>query len=76
MTIWFYVVYQIAQIRSGISAKQIQRETGVTYKTAWRMCNLIRKMLDENNTPFSGEIEVYESYSGGRKKGGKCDRWL
>ncbi len=34
LTIWFYVVYQIAQTRSGISAKQIQRETGFTYKTA------------------------------------------
>src|SRR5574337_290976 len=47
LTIWFYVVYLMAQTRGGISAKQIQRETGVTYKTAWRMCNRIRRVLYE-----------------------------
>jgi len=34
---WFYAIYLMAQTRCGISAKQIERETGVTYKTAWRM---------------------------------------
>lgn len=74
LTIWFYVVYQMSQTRGGISAKQIQRETGVTYKTAWRMCNLVRRMLDEDSAPFSGEVEVDEAYFGGRKKGGKRGR--
>jgi transposase-like protein len=59
----------MAQTRGSISAKQIQRETGVTYKTAWRMCNLIRSKLDEDSSPFSGEVEVDESYFGGRRKG-------
>jgi hypothetical protein len=74
LTVWFYVAYQMAQTRGGISAKQIQRETGVTYKTAWRMCNLIRRMLDENHDPFSGDVEVDESYFGGKNKGGKRGR--
>ncbi len=48
LTIWFYVIYLMAQTRGGISAKQIQRETGVTYKCAWRMCKQVRSMLSED----------------------------
>ena len=69
LTTWFYVIYLMAQTRGGISAKQIQRETGVTYKTAWRMCKQIRQCLDENYSPFTGEVEIDESYFGGRRKG-------
>jgi len=69
LSIWFYTIYQMAQTRGGISAKQIQRETGVTYKTAWRMCNLIRARLDEDNNPFGGKVEVDESYFGGKRRG-------
>lgn len=68
LTIWFYTAFQMAQTRGGVSAKSIQRETGVTYKTAWRMCNLIRCMLNEGNDPLSGEVEVDESYYGGEEK--------
>lgn len=46
LSTWFYVIYQMAQTRCGISAKQIERETGVTYKTAWRMSKEIRKALN------------------------------
>ena len=45
LRIWLHVIFQMAQTRGGISAKQIERETGVTYKTAWRMCKEIRKRL-------------------------------
>lgn len=69
LTLWFYTVYQMAQTRGGISAKQIERETGVTYKTAWRMCRLIRQQLSEDNGPFSGEVEVDEAYFGGKRSG-------
>jgi len=75
LTTWFYTIYLMAQTRSGISAKQIQRETGVTYKTAWRMCNEIRKRLGERGiASFAGKIEVDESYFGGRNRGGKRGR--
>jgi transposase len=47
LTTWFYVLQRMAQARGSISAKQVERETGVTYKTAWRMCNEIRKRLTE-----------------------------
>ena len=68
LTAWFYTIYLMAQTRGGISAKQIERETGVTYKTAWRMCKQIRMMLDKNIDPMNGEVEIDESYFGGRSK--------
>jgi len=69
LTVWFYVAYLMAQTRGGISAKQIERETGVTYKTAWRMCKQIRSALGENYEPFDGDVELDESYFGGRGRG-------
>jgi transposase-like protein len=67
LTIWFYVIYLMAQTRGGISAKQIQRETGVTYKCAWRMCKQVRSMLFEDYDKFSGITEADESYFGGKE---------
>lgn len=43
--LWFYAMYLMTSTRCGISAKQLERELGVTYKTAWRMFNLIRNEL-------------------------------
>ena len=42
---WFYVIYLMGSTNSRISAKRIQRETGVTYKTAWRTLRQIRRLL-------------------------------
>lgn len=66
---WFQVIYRMASTRCGISAKQIQRETGVTYKTAWRMCHQIRKLFGEDINPLTGEVEVDETYIGGKRQG-------
>ena len=43
--LWFYAMYLMTSTRCGISAKQLEREIGVTYKTAWRMMKLIRQEL-------------------------------
>ena len=43
--LWFYAMYLMTSTRCGISAKQLERELGVTYKTAWRMFTLIRNEL-------------------------------
>lgn len=71
LTTWFYAIYMMASTRCGISAKQIERETGVTYKTAWRMFKQIRSMLADDG-PIGGDgrsVEVDEMYHGGRRKG-------
>ena len=69
LKLWFYATYVMAQTRCGISAKQLQRELGVTYKTAWRVCRQIRSLLDEPLEPFGSEVEVDETYIGGKKRG-------
>ncbi len=65
---WFYVVFRMSQSKCGISAKQIQREIGVTYKTAWRMCHLIRTCLEGDGMLFEGVVEIDETYVGGKSR--------
>lgn len=75
--LWYYAMYLMASTRCGISAKQIQRETGVTYKTAWRMFKQIRSLLSEDADMQLGgpTVEMDESYFGPkRKRGGKRGR--
>ncbi len=70
LRLWFYAMYLMASTRCGISAKQIQRETGVTYKTAWRMFRQIRSLLSETDMQLEGEaVEMDETYMGGKRKG-------
>jgi transposase-like protein len=59
LTLWFYAVYRIVQSRNTLSAKDLQHELGVTYKTAWRMVNLIRNRLYES-TPATGHLMAEE----------------
>jgi len=69
---WFYAVFLMAQTRCGISAKQLERELGVTYKTAWRMFRQIRTLLQEKDPAMlGGEVEVDETFIGGRRRYGR-----
>jgi transposase len=66
---WFYAMYLMGSTRCGISAKQIQRETGVTYKTAWRMFRQIRSLLSEEGMQLEGStVEMDEMYHGGKRQ--------
>jgi transposase len=66
---WFYAMYLMGSTRCGISAKQIQRETGVTYKTAWRMFRQIRSLLSEDGLQLEGStVEMDEMFHGGHRR--------
>lgn len=65
---WFHAIYLMASTRCGISAKQIERQTGVTYKTAWRMFKQIRMLLQDDSGPMGGAVEMDETYIGGRRR--------
>ncbi|MBZ5695002.1 MAG: IS1595 family transposase [Acidobacteriia bacterium] len=68
---WFYAMYLMGSTRCGISAKQVQRETGVTYKTAWRIFKQVRSLLSEGDLQLEGPtVEVDEMYYGGVRKYG------
>ena len=71
---WFYAMYLMSSTRCGVSAKQIQRETGVTYKTAWRMFKQIRTLMSENVSLEGSAVEMDESYFGGHRRGGAPGR--
>jgi transposase-like protein len=67
---WFYAMYLMSATRCGISAKQIQRETGVTYKTAWRMFKQIRTLMSEDVSLEGEAVEMDETYVGGKRRVG------
>lgn len=62
LTDWFHAIYIMSTNKSGTSARQIQREIGVTYKTAWRMMHQIRTMMGNKDTKLENEVEVDEAY--------------
>ncbi|MGH7843120.1 MAG: IS1595 family transposase [Candidatus Binataceae bacterium] len=66
--LWFYAMYLMASTRCGISAKQLERELGVTYKTAWRMFKQIRSLCEEDIRDLAGTVEVDEMFHGGKEK--------
>ncbi|HEV2486769.1 MAG TPA: IS1595 family transposase [Terracidiphilus sp.] len=68
LRIWFYAMYLMGSTRCGVSAKQIQRETGVTYKTAWRIFKQIRTLMSEDISLEGSAVEADESYFGGKAK--------
>jgi transposase len=68
LRLWFYAMYLMSATRCGISAKQIQRETGVTYKTAWRMFRQIRTLMSEDVSLEGEAVEMDETYVGGKAK--------
>lgn len=66
---WFYAMYLMSSTRCGVSAKQIERELGVTYKTAWRMAHLIRQeLMEQSDEPLFGEVELDETWAGGKRR--------
>jgi transposase-like protein len=74
LRIWFYAMYQIGSTRCGVSAKQIQRETGVTYKTAWRIFKQIRTLMSEDIQLQGSSVEMDETYVGGKRRNGRKGR--
>jgi transposase-like protein len=72
LRLWFHAMYLMTSTRCGISAKQLERELGVHYKTAWRMFNKIRNELmaeDEARIqPLRGKVEVDETSWGGKPR--------
>src|SRR6185437_10041036 len=71
---WFYVMFLFCASRNGVAAKEVQRQIGVTYKTAWRMCRLIRLYMGYADGDFTmggpdgGVVEIDETFIGGPDK--------
>lgn len=63
---WFYAIFLFSTSKNGVSAMELQRQLGVTYKTAWRMAKQIRQLFEETGIGFSKTTELDETYVGGR----------
>jgi len=71
---WFFVMFQFCASRNGVAAKEVERQLGVTYKTAWRMCHEIRKYMAalDSDDPLGGPgatVEIDETIVGGSISG-------
>lgn len=71
LTLWFHAMYLFTATRNGVSAKELQRQLGVTYKCAWRIGHQLRDLMaarDKANNPgqLSGHVEIDETYVGGK----------
>jgi transposase-like protein len=66
LRLWFYAMFLMVKTRSGISAKQLERELGVSYKTAHRMFKMIRKLMQQEGSILDGIVEIDETFVGGK----------
>lgn len=77
LTDWFFVMWQFCTSRNGVAAKEVERQLGVTYKTAWRMCHLIREYMGQvdGDAPMGGfgrRVEIDETFMGGYRRGARA----
>lgn len=76
LTLWFHAMYLMTATRNGVSAKELERQLGVTYKCAWRIGHQLRELMSarakaQNPGPMSGHVEADETYLGGVRKGSR-----
>lgn len=74
LTKWFVAIYLMCQSKKGMSAHQLHRMLGTTYRTAWHLCHRIREAM--GNDPFTGPtlfgvVELDETLVGGKIKGSR-----
>jgi transposase-like protein len=65
---WLLAAYLMNTAKKGVSSCQMARELGVTQKTAWLLCHKIREIWTVPVSPFTGTVEVDETYLGGKEK--------
>jgi transposase-like protein len=67
LQLWFWAIFLMSSTRCGISAKQLEREIGVSYPTALRMFRQIRTLLTQDDElMLEGDVEVDETFGGGK----------
>jgi len=84
LTSWFHAMFLFCESRNGVAAKELQRQLGVTYKTAWRMGHEIRKYMGQvdGDRPLGGDgpgdpiVEVDKTFLGGKDKQGRSDKTI
>jgi transposase len=79
LTNWFFAMYLMTSTRHGVAAKELERQIGCTYKTAWRMAHELRKLMaaaDGTKGPLSGHVEIDETLIGGVNAGAGHENYM
>jgi transposase-like protein len=64
---WFLATYLVCESKKGMSANQLKRTLGVSYKTAWYLCHRIREAMKiEHSEKLNGVVEADETPVGGK----------
>ena len=68
---WLLAIHLLCASKKGMSAHQLHRMLGITYKSAWFMAHRIRYAMAQEplSTKLSGTVEIDETYVGGKEKG-------
>lgn len=75
MRAWFYAMMLFLSHKRGVSSCQLAKDLGITQKTAWNMLHKIRQYMSmENNHSLSGEVEIDETFVGGKNKNRHKDK--
>jgi transposase-like protein len=69
LVLWFHAIFLFSVSKNGVSAKELERQLGVTYKTAWRIAKQVRTLFEDDlEDMLKGTVEVDETYMGGKEK--------
>lgn len=64
---WLYAMYRLQTARKGISSVQLSKELGISQKSSWFMLHRLREACDIEPDPLKGEVEIDETYIGGKE---------
>ena len=65
--VWFYAIFLFSSSKNGVSAKELERQLGVTYKCAWRIANKVRTLFTDDEALLKDVVELDETYIGGKE---------
>lgn len=66
--VWALAIYLMTTNLKGVSSMKLHRDLGITQKSAWHLAHRIRETWADNSGPFTGPVEIDETYLGGRER--------
>lgn len=76
LTRWFLAMHLLTQAKNNVSALELMRHLGVSYRTAWLVKHKLMEAMRQREADrrLSGRVEIDDAYLGGERSGGKSGR--